>query len=395
MRIAQIAPLFESVPPKLYGGTERVVSYLTEALVELGHDVTLYASGDSITRARLRPMSKSALRLDKNSVEPQADHVYLAERVFQEAAEFDFVHSHIDYVAFPLLRRMSTPRVTTLHGRLDIPNLRNLYREFRDEPVISISTYQRRPLPLAAWQGTVHHGLPENLFSFHERTGKYLAFLGRISPEKRVDHAIEIARRAGLPLKIAAKVDRSEREYFEGVIKPLLNHGAVEFVGEIGEREKDEFLGNALALLFPIDWPEPFGLVMIEALACGTPIIARDKGSVPEIVEEGQTGFIVQDVAEAVGAVGRISALDRKRCRQAFEQRFTATRMARNYVALYEKMICASETQAVKPHLKSTHKRTREAEAHPEEPSKSDARYPALSTDERYHSTPGTVLHPS
>jgi len=315
MRIAQIAPLYESVPPKLYGGTERVVSYLTAALVKLNHEVTLYATGDSLTAARLRAGCESALRLNNTSSEPCADHVYLAERVFQEADEFELIHSHIDYLAFPLLRRLTTPHVTTLHGRLDIPNLRNLFREFSDEPVISISDYQRLPLPGAAWQATVYHGLPQSLYRFHEQPGKYLAFLGRVSPEKRLDDAIQIARRAGLPLKIAAKVDKADRDYFETAIKPLLNRPGIEFIGEIGERDKEEFLGNALALLFPIDWPEPFGLVMIEALACGTPVIARARGSVPEIIEEGATGFIFNHIEEAVRSVEQIERLSRRRCR--------------------------------------------------------------------------------
>ena len=340
MKIAQVAPLFESVPPQYYGGTERVVSYLTEMLVSLGHEVTLYASGDSTTSARLRSTCNRALRLDRSSVDPVADHVCLAEKVFREAGEFDVVHSHIDYIAFPLLRRIRAPHVTTLHGRLDIPNLRNLFREFSDEPVISISNHQRLPLPWANWQGTVYHGLPENLYTLHEQAGKYLAFVGRMSQEKRVDQAIQIARRSGLPLKIAAKVGILDEEYFE-TIKPLLNQGNVEFVGEIGEADKNEFLGDAFALLFPIDWPEPFGLVMIEALACGTPVVARSRGSVPEIIDHGTTGFVAEDVEEAVRAVEEIPRLSRKRCRQAFEERFSATRMTRNYVALYERLICA------------------------------------------------------
>jgi glycosyltransferase involved in cell wall biosynthesis len=347
MKIAQVAPLYESVPPKLYGGTERVVCYLTEALVELGHEVTLYASGDSVTTATLRPGCERALRLDNRSVDPCADHVYLAERVSRDSAEFDLVHSHIDYLAFPVLRRMRTPHVTTLHGRLDIPNLRNLYREFDDEPLISISDDQRLPLSFANWQGTVYHGLPENLYSFHNAPGMYLAFLGRVSPEKRVDHAIEIARRAGLPLKIAAKVDKADRDYFEAEIKPLLDEADVELVGEIGEDGKDEFLGNALALLFPIDWPEPFGLVMIEAFACGTPVIACRRGSVPEVVRDGVTGFLVRSVDEAVRAVQKVPRLDRGRCRQEFEKRFVATRMAQDYLSLYEQLVLGESLPGV------------------------------------------------
>ncbi len=339
MKIAQVAPLHESVPPKLYGGTERVVSYLTEALVELGHDVTLYASGDSVTRARLRPACHRALRLDSLSVDAVADHGCLAERVFQEAGAFDIIHSHIDYIGFPLWRRAVTPRVTTLHGRLDIPNLRGLYREFDDEPLVSISDDQRRPLSWCAWQATVHHGLPEDLYAFHPAAGQYLAFLGRISPEKRVEDAIEIAARSGVPLKIAAKVDNADRDYYESRIKPLLRRADVEFVGEIGEREKDEFLGKALALVFLIDWPEPFGLVMIEALACGTPVIARERGSVPEVIDDGLTGFVVHGVTGAVGALDRISEINRGRCRERFVERFTAERMARDYLVVYEQLI--------------------------------------------------------
>lgn len=338
MRIAQIAPLYESVPPRLYGGTERVVSYLTEALVDLGHDVTLYASGDSVTRAKLRPVCERALRMDELSVDACADHVLMSEMIFQECGEFDIVHSHIDYWGFPFLRRMATPSVTTLHGRLDSPNLRRLYQEFNDMPVISISDRQRQPLPWANWQMTVHHGLPETLYSFHEKPGNYLAFIGRICPEKRVDDAIEVARRAGLPLKIAAKVDKADREYFQTVIKPLL-HGDVEFIGEIGEKNKDEFLGNALALLFMIDWPEPFGVAMIESLACGTPVIARARGSVPEIIEHGTNGYMVESLEEAESAIREIHQIARKRCRESFEKRFSAIRMARDYETAYEKQI--------------------------------------------------------
>ena len=338
MKIAQVAPLCESVPPKYYGGTERVVSYLTETLVELGHEVTLYASGDSVTRARLRPGCRASLRLDKQSIDPVADHVYVAERVFQDAEEFDVVHSHIDYVGFPCWRRMGTPRLTTLHGRLDIPNLYNLFREFRDEPVVSISNHQRQPLSWANWQATVYHGLPANLYTPREEPGKYLAFLGRISPEKRVDRAIEIAKLSGLPLKIAAKVDQKDRAYFETSIKPRIDPTLVEYIGEIGEAEKSEFLGQALALLFPIDWPEPFGLVMIEAMACGTPVIAWSRGSVPEILDEGVTGLLAKDMDEAVQAVVQVGQLSRTRCREVFEEKFTAMRMAQEYLAIYEQL---------------------------------------------------------
>ena len=345
LKIAQIAPLYESVPPKFYGGTERVVSYLTEALIHLGHEVTLYASGDSITRARLRPACRQALRLDKSSIDANADHVLLAEKVFQASGEFDIVHSHIDYGAFPLLRRMAVPHVTTLHGRLDIPNLQNLYHEFEDEPVVSISNHQRLPLSWVNWLATVYHGVPEKLYTLNEKPGKYLAFLGRISPEKRVEDAIEVARRAGLPLKIAAKVDKIDREYFVTVIKPLLHNG-VEFVGEIGEAEKNEFLGNALALLFLIDWPEPFGLAMIESLACGTPVIARARGSVPEVIEHGASGFVVESIEEAQKAIHEIPRLSRKRCREIFEERFSSVCMARNYEAVYEQLIRSIERKS-------------------------------------------------
>ena len=339
MKIAQVAPLFESVPPKYYGGTERVVSYLTEELVRMGHDVTLFASGDSETEAKLVAQCHRSLRLDKHCVDQIAHHVLMVERVFQLAHEFDIIHSHIDYLPFPLMRRMKTPSVTTLHGRLDIPDLVPLYEEFSDIPVISVSDAQRRPLHWINWQGTVHHGLPEDLHRYMEGSGGYLAFLGRISPEKRVDYAVEIAKRVGLPLKIAAKVDKIDQTYFETVVEPLMDHPLIEYVGEIGEAEKNEFLGNALGLLFPIDWPEPFGLVMIEAMASGTPVIARPHGSVPEVIEHGVNGFIVQNIDEAVKAVEKISTISRRRCREVFEERFTSARMAREYLDIYEGLV--------------------------------------------------------
>lgn len=339
MKIGQIAPLFESVPPKFYGGTERVVSYLTEELVLMGHDVTLYASGDSITTARLVSCSPVALRLDKKSVDPIADHVFLAERVFQDSGKFDIIHSHIDYIFYPLLRRIDKPNLTTLHGRLDIPNLQNIYREFSEIPVVSISDHQRLPLPGANWQATVFHGLPQGMYECNEGRGEYLAFIGRISPEKRVDRAIEIARYSGMKLKIAAKVDNVDLEYFNHSVRPFLNESFVEFLGEIGEAEKNDFLGNAHALIFPVDWPEPFGLVMIESMACGTPIIARKEGSVPEIMENGVTGFVVQDKKSALLAVKKISGLVRRRCRQVFEEKFTSRKMAEKYISLYQKLI--------------------------------------------------------
>jgi glycosyltransferase involved in cell wall biosynthesis len=339
MRIAQVAPLYESVPPKNYGGTERVVSYLTEELVRQGHEVTLFASGDSVTKARLVAVCPRSLRLDKHCLDQMAHHLVMLEHVFRCATEFDMVHFHVDYLHFPLSRREPITHVTTLHGRLDLPDLIPLYREFRSMPVISISNGQREPLPWANWQATVHHGVPANLYRFREEPGSYLAFLGRISPEKRVDRAIEIASRAGMPVKIAAKIDRVDKDYFESVIAPLLHNSLVEFVGEIGDGEKDEFLGNAYALLFPIDWPEPFGLVMIEAMACGTPVIAYRSGAVPEIMEEGRTGFVVDGLEDAVEAVQRVRELSRKRCREVFEKRFTATRMARDYVQVFERLI--------------------------------------------------------
>jgi glycosyltransferase involved in cell wall biosynthesis len=337
MRIAQVAPLFESVPPKYYGGTERVVSYLTEELVRQGHEVTLFASGDSVTKADLVAACRRSLRLDKHCIDQLAHQILMLEHVFQRSAEFDIVHFHVDYLHFPLSRRQSTTHVTTLHGRLDIPDLVPLYQEFRDMPVISISNGQRQPLSWANWQATVYHGLPADMYRFRSAPGKYLAFLGRISPEKRADRAIEIAKRVQIPLKIAAKVDRVDEEYFEAVIQPLLHDPLVEFVGEIGQDEKEEFLGNAYALLFPIDWPEPFGLVMIEAMACGTPVIAYRGGAVSEIMEQGHTGFIVKALEDAVQAVRRVPELSRNRCREVFEQRFTATRMAHEYVQIYER----------------------------------------------------------
>ncbi|HLT25408.1 MAG TPA: glycosyltransferase family 4 protein [Zeimonas sp.] len=338
MKIAQIAPLYESVPPHAYGGTERVVSYLTEELVRQGHEVTLFASGDSSTRARLVPGCRRSLRLDAGCLDPLAHHLLMLENVFQRASSFDVVHFHVDYLHFPFARRARIPHVATLHGRLDLPELRPLFDEYREMPLVSISDAQRRPLAAANWMATVHHGLPAERFRFHPDGGDYLAFLGRISPEKRVDRAIAIARAAGLPLRIAAKVDRADREYFENVIEPLLEQPGIEYLGEIGDEQKSEFLGNARALLFPIDWPEPFGLVMIEAMACGTPVVAWRNGSVPEVVDEGVTGFIVQSRDEAVAAVRRAGSLDRARCREVFEERFTAQRMARDYLRLYERL---------------------------------------------------------
>ncbi len=344
MRIAQIAPLYESVPPRLYGGTERVVSHLTEELVRQGHEVTLFASGDSVTSARLIPCCKRALRLSKCR-DPFAHHILMLERVFQDGWHFDVHHFHIDYMHYPFSRRLTTAHVTTLHGRLDLPELQPLYREFRDMPVVSISDAQRAPLEWVNWQATIHHGLPAGLHTFREKPGKYLVFVGRISPEKRVDHAIAIAKRAGMELKIAAKVDPADREYFETRIRPLLDHPLVEFVGEVGDAEKNELLGNAYALLFPIDWPEPFGLVMIESLACGTPVVACRKGSVPEIIDDGVTGFIIDSPRDGLRAVERVAQLSRRACRETFERRFSAERMAEEYIAAYRAAMARGRMQ--------------------------------------------------
>ena len=339
MRIAQVAPLIESVPPKHYGGTERIVSYLTEELVRAGHDVTLFASGDSITRARLIPACRGSLRLNKHCVDHLAHHLVMMDQVLEHARNFDVIHFHTDYLHFPVARYVPVPHVTTLHGRLDLPDLIPVYDRFRDIPVISISNAQRKPLPWANWAGTIYHGLPPDLLRFQPNPGTYLAFLGRISPEKRADRAIEIAKRAGMPLKIAAKVDRVDKRYFKRVVEPLLDASHVEWVGEISDREKDDFLGNAYALLFPIDWPEPFGLVMIEAIACGTPVIAYDGGAVPEVIKDGQTGFIAKNLEDAADAVHRVSEISRTHCRKIFEKRFIVTRMARDYVRIYRRTI--------------------------------------------------------
>ena len=339
MRIAQVCPLSESVPPKLYGGTERVAAFLTDELVEAGHDVTLFASGDSVTRAKLVACVPRALRLDGACVDPVAHHVAMIEEVARRADDFDLVHFHDGYVHFPLMRRLGLPRITTVHGRLDVPDLQKVYRMFPDEPLVSISDAQRTPLPSIGWQATVHHGLPPNLLSFHPEPGRYLAFLGRLSPEKRPDRAIEIAKRVGMPLKIAAKIDKVDEEYFASVIKPMMDDPLIEFVGEIDDAQKDQFVGEAAVLLFPIDWPEPFGLVMIEAMACGTPVVAFARGSVREVMRDGVSGFVVETVDEAVEAVEKALELPRQGCRAYFEDHFTAPRMAAAYVRLYEKAI--------------------------------------------------------
>ena len=338
MRIAQISPLYESVPPKLYGGTERVVHFLTEALIDLGHEVTLFASGDSETRAELVPCAPTALRLS-GVVDPIAPHVAMMEEVFARPNDFDVLHFHTDYLGYSLARRHPVPYLTTMHGRLDTPELEPIFRTFPDAPLVSISDAQREPHAEANWLGTVYHGLPVDLYHLVPQTGKYLAFVGRISPEKRVDRAVEIARRVGMPLKIAAKVGAQDRDYFEAEIKHLFDDPLVEYVGEIGEDEKNAFLGGAAALLFPIDWPEPFGLVMIEAMACGTPVVAFRRGSVPEVMRDSEAGFVVDTLDEAVAATERAVGLSRAGVRAYFEKRFTATRMAREYVAIFEGMV--------------------------------------------------------
>jgi glycosyltransferase involved in cell wall biosynthesis len=341
MRIAQVAPLYESIPPKLYGGTERVVSYLTEELVALGHEVTLFASGDSHTNARLVAACEKALWHDPSCREPLPHHVRLLDLVFREAWKFDVIHFHCDYLHLPLLRLCATPAVTTLHGRVNLYDLEPLFREYPEAALVAISDDQRRPLPGANWQATVYHGLPLALHTFRQQVGDYLLFVGRISPEKRLDRAIEIARRTGRQLKVAAKIYDEDRAYYQNLIEPLLRESKsfVEFIGEVGGKYKDELMGNAYAFLFPIDWPEPFGLVMIESLACGTPVIAWNNGSVPEIISNGVTGFIVDTVDEAVKAVGEIPRLDRGACRRAFEQRFEVSRMACNYLRVYSRLI--------------------------------------------------------
>ncbi len=339
MRIAQVAPLYESVPPKLYGGTERVVSYLTEELVRQGHDVTLFASGDSTTSARLWPACDEALRLSGAPASGSlAQHLLLIETVAQQAYRFDIVHFHLDFMPFSAIRYGGFPAVTTLHGRQDIPGQFPLFREFSDMHLVSISDAQRFAMPWANWVATVHHGLPAKLYTPCKYGSKYLAFLGRISPEKRVDRAVEIARRAGMELHVAAKVDSADREYYES-IRHLLEEPHVKFLNEIGDADKCAFLSNAAALLFPIDWPEPFGLVMIEALSCGTPVIAFRGGAVEEIIEPGVTGFIVDSIEEAVEALERIPSIDRDRCRSEFERRFSATRMCNDYLRVYERII--------------------------------------------------------
>ena len=346
MHIAQVAPLTEAIPPKLYGGTERVVSWLTEELIALGHEVTLFASGDFITSARLDAVWPRALRLDGAVRDPNALHMLMLERVYRRAADFDFLHFHLDYYPFSLFSRQPTPFITTLHGRLDLPEHQPVFDTFSSIPLVSISGAQRRPLPRANWVRTVHHGLPEKLLAPKPIKPTYFAFLGRIAPEKGIDRAISIADHCGVPLKVAAKVDNVDREYFDEQIHPMMKAANVEYVGEINDSQKSEFLSGAAVLLVPIDWPEPFGLVMIEAMACGTPVIAFNRGSVPEIIEDGLTGFIVEDINGAIGAVDRLHHLSRERIRRRFEERFTARRMAQEYLSVYRSM-----TDNVAPHL--------------------------------------------
>jgi glycosyltransferase involved in cell wall biosynthesis len=334
MRIAQVAPLYESVPPRLYGGSERVVSYLTEELVRMGHEVTLFASGDSMTSARLVPMCDGALRLN-GCLDPIARHLVMVERLWKTADAFDIIHAHIDYLIFPAARRMPVPVVTTLHGRLDLPDLVPVFDEYRDLPLVSISNAQQKPLSGVNWIRTIHHGLPDGLHWPGEGAGGYLAFIGRICREKRVDTAIRLAIRIGMPLKIAAKVDEVDVEYFRSEIEPSLSHPLVEYIGEIDEERKRSFLGDAYAMLFPIEWPEPFGLAMIEAMACGTPVIARRHGSVPEIVDHGVTGFIFETEEEAVESIEKAGRLDRTAIRDVFERRFHVSRMAGEYLEAY------------------------------------------------------------
>ena len=342
LRIAQVAPLAESVPPQMYGGTERIVSYLTEELVRQGHDVTLYATGDSVTTAKLVAMRPRALRLDPDVIDPLAHTVRLIERVMTDADRYDVIHFHMDHLQLGAMRRLRIPSLATMHGRMDLPDLAALYREFSDVALVSISDAQREPLPNLNWQATIYHGLPMDEIRPSMAPGSYLAFLGRTSPEKGLDQAIDIARRTGQPLKIAAKVDAVDEEYFEEEIRPLLT-GEIEFVGEIAEDQKDSFLGGASALLFPIDWPEPFGLVMIEAAARGTPVLAYPRGSVREVIEEGVSGMVVEDADQAVTTLPELLTLPRAEVRRAVEDRFSLARMAREYVTLYGRLIASPD----------------------------------------------------
>lgn len=349
MKIAQISHLWESVPPKQYGGTERVISYLTEELVRLGHDVTLFASGDSTTAARLEAICPKALRFSEGGLFTRdAFLVLLLERVFGSAGQFDIIHSHLDFLGFPLARRCPTPVITTLHGKLGQPELKPIYWEYAELPLVSLSYAQRRPCPLANWKANIHHGLPRNTYKFRPTPGKYLAFLGRISPEKCPDAAIRLAERVTLPLHIAAKVDPVDDEYFHSTVAPFFSHPLIEYVGEISDEEKNDFLGNALAVVCPYQ-PEPFGLVLIEALACGTPVLTYHHGSFPEIIEDGVTGFLCRDLDEMIAAVDRLPQIDRAECRRAFEMRFTVERMAKDYLHVYKQVV--SEAQGIEERL--------------------------------------------
>lgn len=339
MKIAQVAPIFESVPPKGYGGTERVISYLTEELVGRGHDVTLFASGDSVTAAKLISTTPQSIRPGPKDWSWMAYYTMQMDMVLQLTDSFDIIHFHTDYLHYPLAKRLRTPHVTTLHGRQDLPELAPLYRHFADMPLISISNSQRKPLLGVNWIATVHHGLPADLYSFYPTPSEYFLFLGRISPEKRVDRAIEIAERCGIPLYIAAKIDKMEEDYFNESVQDLFCKPCVTYVGEVGDKEKRELLQHAKALLFPVDWPEPFGLAMIEAFSCGTPVIAYAQGAIPEVLEDGVTGFVVTNQEEAVQAAMRIGELDRKTCRAAFERRFTVSIMANNYLRVYDRLL--------------------------------------------------------
>jgi len=347
MHIAQIAPLTEAIPPKLYGGTERVVSWLTEELIAHGHEVTLFASGDSVTSARLEAAWPRALRLDGAVRDPNALHMMMLERVYRRAGDFDFLHFHLDYYPFSLFSRQATPFVTTLHGRLDLPEHQPVFDVFGAMPVVSISNAQRRPVPQANWVRTVHHGLPADLLRPQPAKPSYFAFLGRIAPEKGVDRAIRIAQHCGVRLKVAAKVDRADQDYYDEQIAPMMRAEHVEYIGEIADRDKSQFLSGAIALLVPIDWPEPFGLVMIEAMACGTPVIAFNRGSVPEVIDDGLTGLIVEDETGAIGSVDRLAHLSRDKIRRRFEERFTARRMAQDYLSVYRSL-----SDRVAPHLR-------------------------------------------
>ncbi len=358
MKIAQVAPLRESIPPQRYGGTERIVSYLTEELVRLGHDVTLFATGDSSTSAKLSAACPASLRSNRTISCPEAPLFLHLERAFgTHAGGFDLIHSHVDLLGFPLARRCRTPVVTTLYGRLDLPELNPVFQNFSDLPMVSVSEAQRGSLPWINWQGTIHLGLPRDLYSMHPHPGAYLAFLGRISPGRGMEDAIELAKRTDMPLRIAAKVEPADRSYFEH-IAPLFEHPLVEYVGEITDAEKDDFLGEAYALICPYDWPEPFGLALIEALACGTPILAYRRGGIPEIVDHGNTGYLCESLAEMANTVAWIPNLDRRRCRAAFEERFTVERMAQEYAFLYQR---SARKETVQPADQVTYRSMRQS----------------------------------